>query len=96
MQKRIVKMIAGFDLNDPLICEGIIGDGCGGGRIFMIEKSSLFAYDPITEEKLLLLEGVNDARSIAKSACIITIKTKMRDIFFNLSTLGEFNIKEKR
>lgn len=86
-------MMAGFDLDNPLICEGIIGDGCGGGRIFMLEENSLVAFDPITEEKLILLENINDAKALSKSACIITIETKTRDICFNLSTLKEVDTK---
>jgi len=27
-------------------CIGIIGDGCGGGREFIIEDEVLFAHDP--------------------------------------------------
>lgn len=88
-------MMDGFNLSDPLVCEGIIGDGCGGGRIFMVIESSLFAYDPTTKEKLLLLENIRDAKAISKSACIITIETKTRDIFFDLSALQEVDVRSK-
>ncbi|MFA6760103.1 MAG: thiamine biosynthesis protein ThiF [Sulfuricurvum sp.] len=56
-----------------LACEGIIGDGCGGGRWFFIEDEKLFAYDPTNGESMLLLSGIKEARSISKSGCIVSI-----------------------
>ena len=81
--------VDGFDLDSPLICEGIIGDGCGGGRLFMVEDESLLSYDPTTKEKFLLLENVLNAASIYKSACVITIVTQDEDIEFDLSALKQ-------
>ncbi len=78
----------GFDLDSPLVCEGIVGDGCGGGRIFFIQDAMLFAYDPTTKERILLLKGLLDAVLLSKSACIITIKTKSKTIKFDLSKLS--------
>jgi hypothetical protein len=77
----------GFDLNSPLVCEGIIGDGCGGGRFFLVEEEKLLAYDPLTKEKFLLLEGIYDALTISKSACIVTIECKTNTVKFDLSKL---------
>jgi len=77
----------GFDLDSPLVCEGIVGDGCGGGRIFFIEDGSLFAYDPLTKDKIPLLNDILDAVHISKSICIITIITKSKTIKFDLSKL---------
>ena len=48
-------MIHGFDLNSPLVCEGIIGDGCGGGRIFYIKDNILNVYDPQTKETIIFM-----------------------------------------
>ena len=56
----------GFDLNSPLVCEGIIGDGCGGGRLFYIEDEILKTYDPQTQTSMTLLSSVKDAKSIKK------------------------------
>jgi len=67
-------MTHGFDLNSPLVCEGIIGDGCGGGRIFYVQDEKLQAFDPVTKESLLLLDNVKNVQKISKSACIITIE----------------------
>ena len=88
-------MMDGFDVSNPLVCEGIIGDGCGGGRLFFVENEKLFAYDPTTQEKLLLLSEVHDAVAILKKSCIISIETKTKTIQFNLSTLKKVDAKEK-
>ena len=80
-------MIHGFDLNNPLICEGVIGDGCGGGRLFMVEDATLRAYDPQTKESMVLLEDIEMARDISKSGCIVTIVCENDTIKFDLSTI---------
>lgn len=80
-------MIAGFDLNSPLVCEGIVGDGCGGGRIFYIEDEKLKVYDPTLKMSSELLEDVFNATNISKSACIVRITCKGEMIEFNLSSL---------
>ena len=77
----------GFDLDSPLVCEGIIGDGCGGGRLFYVEDEVLFTYDPITKERFPLLSGILNAKSISKDACIITIASKCDKTLFSLSEL---------
>lgn len=77
-------MIAGSKLS----CMGIIGDGCGGGREFIIENETLYAYDDITDTKMLLKENVLNAISISKKACIITIVCKTETIEFDLSLLS--------
>jgi hypothetical protein len=78
-------MKAGFE--DKLHCEGIVGDGCGGGRIFFVDAQTLYAYDPITKEDIKLLVGVVDAQSISKKACIVSVKCKDEDIEFDLSLM---------
>ena len=77
----------GFDLDSPLVCEGIIGDGCGGGRLFVIEDETLFAYDPITKESFTLLKELGNVQSISKSACLITIVLKCDNLVYDLSKL---------
>lgn len=79
-------MMAGFDLSSPLVCEGIIGDGCGGGRIFFIEDEKLKVYDPTTQASRVLLENLADVSSISKSGCIITIQQDQKTTHFDLST----------
>ena len=80
-------MSHGFDLNSPLICEGIIGDGCGGGRLFLVKNETLMAYDPQTKEKRVLLKTVMQAQMINKSGCLITIKCLNETVKFDLSAL---------
>lgn len=78
-------MIAGFE--DKLACEGIVGDGCGGGRIFFIDEDSLNVYDPTTKEQMKLCDEIKDAKSISKKACIITIECEDESINFDLSLM---------
>jgi hypothetical protein len=80
-------MTHGFDLQSPLVCEGIIGDGCGGGRLFVVEGGVLFAYDPYTQTKITLLEGLNGVDKVSKSGCIITLNTQEGVREFDLSSL---------
>jgi len=79
-------MTHGFDLEDDLVCEGIIGDGCGGGRIFTIKENNLVAYDPQTQSYILLLENIVDAKRVSKKGCIISIELADEVVAFNLST----------
>jgi len=81
-------MIHGSNLDSALVCEGIIGDGCGGGRIFALKEDTLVAYDPLTQESIMLLREIKDAVEISKKACIITIECKEEVIKFNLSLLA--------
>jgi len=82
-------MTHGFDLQDDLVCEGIIGDGCGGGRIFTIKDGVLVAYDPQTHSTIELLKGIVDAVKISKKACLITIECKNEIVSFDLSLLSK-------
>jgi len=77
-------MIAGF--KSKIYCEGIIGDGCGGGRIFIIEDETLIAYEPQTKEKIILLKDIHMPKNISKKGCIISIECENEIIEFNLST----------
>ena len=80
-------IVDGFDLDSPLVCEGIIGDGCGGGRLFIVENETLFTYDPITKESFTLVEKINNVRTISKSGCFITLVLKCDKLLFDLSKL---------
>ena len=80
-------MIHDFDLDNPLVCEGIVGDGCGGGRIFSIEEGTLKAYDPQSKESTTLLKNIKEAKSINKKVCTLFIKCKDEKIEFDLSTM---------
>jgi len=72
-------------------CMGIIGDGCGGGREFIVEDEKLFAYDSFSNEAILLLENIKNAIKISKKSCIITITCRDNIINFDLSKIKEKN-----
>jgi len=74
-------------------CMGIIGDGCGGGREFIVEDEKLFAYDDLTSENIVLLESVKDAIGISKKACILTVTCREQIIEFDLSSMSQKVIK---
>lgn len=80
-------IVDGFDLDSALVCEGIVGDGCGGGRIFYIKESQLFAYDPQSKTDIKLLDNLIDVQSISKKACIIKIVFKNSSMHLDLSKL---------
>ncbi|MCK9473128.1 thiamine biosynthesis protein ThiF [Sulfurimonas sp.] len=80
-------MFNGFDLNDPLVCEGIIGDGCGGGRVFFIKDETLYAHDPISKKSMTLAQNIKKAKNISKSKCIITIECEDKKIELDLSKI---------
>jgi len=80
-------MTHGFDGDSPLVCEGIIGDGCGGGRFFLIEDETLLAYDPLTKSKIFLADGIKNAKLLTKKACLLKIECENEVIEFDLSAL---------
>ena len=82
-------MTHGFNLEDDLVCEGIIGDGCGGGRIFFVKDNTLFAHDPHTKEDMKLFENIHMPKRISKKACIITIECEQECIEFDLSSMQQ-------
>ena len=68
-------------------CEGIIGDGCGGGRIFFTCKDSLNTYDPFTKEKMTLLQDLQEPHNISKKGCILAFTCKETKMLFDLSKM---------
>jgi len=75
-------------VGSKISCMGIIGDGCGGGREFIVQDGILYAYDELTKDKITLLNGIKEAREINKNGCIITILCERETIKFDLSTLS--------
>ncbi|MCF6340050.1 MAG: thiamine biosynthesis protein ThiF [Sulfurimonas sp.] len=82
-----------FDLNLPLVCEGIIGDGCGGGRIFFIKDGILKAYDPQSEKEVVLLEKIENVKLLSKKACTLFIECQNEKIEFDLPSMKATTIK---
>jgi len=85
--KRSAVIVDGFDIDSALVCEGVVGDGCGGGRIFYIEDEKLFAYDPYSKTKIKLRENIIGAKHLEKNACVLTIKTARETLKLDLSEL---------
>ncbi|WP_457744397.1 thiamine biosynthesis protein ThiF [Sulfurimonas sp.] len=81
-------IVHGFNLDDDLVCEGIIGDGCGGGRIFAIKNENLVAFDPQTQQYITLLEDIINPKKISKNGCIISIELQSNLLKFDLSLLS--------
>lgn len=75
------------DGSKKISCIGIVGDGCGGGREFIIENEILYAHEPQTKENIILLERVIDAHSISKKGCILSIECKDGNFQFDLSLM---------
>ena len=69
-------------------CEGIIGDGCGGGRIFFTCKDTLNVYDPTTKEMMTLLENLQEPQSISKKGCHLLFTCKQKKMTFDLSKMS--------
>ena len=68
-------------------CIGIVGDGCGGGREFIIENEILFARDPQSAKNTALLKNIKGAKSISKKACILYIVCENESFEFDLSAM---------
>ncbi len=75
--------------NKKIFCIGIIGDGCGGGREFIVENEVLSAYDPYTKKTTVLLENIKNAKSITKHRCLLTIECEEELIEFDLSAFKQ-------
>ena len=75
------------------MCEGIIGDGCGGGRIFVVKDFTLLAYDPQTKDTIELLDKILLPKKLSKKACIITIECENETIEFDLSSMEMKRVK---
>ena len=76
-------------VGSKISCVGIVGDGCGGGREFIVQDGVLSAYDPQSKESIELLKDVINPQKISKSGCIITIKCENKTIEFDLSKINE-------
>jgi len=68
-------------------CMGIVGDGCGGGREFIIENEILFAHDPQSGKNTTLLKNIKGALSISKKVCILYIECKSESFKYDLSKM---------
>jgi hypothetical protein len=74
-------------LNATSWCEGIVGDGCGGGRIFFTDKDSLRVYDPISKEVILLQDSLDHPKDISKNGCLLFFVCKEEQMRFDISKM---------
>ena len=76
-----------IDLGAKDFCIGKYGDGCGGGRVFVLYEDCVKAYHIQGDEVMLLVESLRDTKSIRKDGCVLKIGTEDDEISFNLSTM---------
>lgn len=77
-----------FEIDENLVCEGIVGDGCGGGRLFFVKADTLIAYDPLSKGEIILLHEVKGAKRVSKKGCVVTIECEDENIEFDLSKMS--------
>ncbi len=75
------------DGSKKISCMGVVGDGCGGGREFIIEGGELFAYDALSKKSIILLKDIKNAQNISKKSCILTIECSDGVFEFDLSLM---------
>ena len=73
------------------VCPGIVGDGCGGGRLFITDtfNNKVKAYYPDDNSMMTLLEGLNEPSGISKKGCeLYIVNTNAHEIVvFDLSKM---------
>jgi len=81
------KVIIELD-KDPIDFDlGQCGDGCGGGRVFILFNSYIKVYNPQNKEFVLLVQNLKQASSISKKGCELFIKEEDGNYIFNLSKM---------
>jgi hypothetical protein len=68
-------------------CEGIAGDGCGGGRIFFTDKNSVKVFDPVSKEVMTLVTDLEEPLGISKKECRLFFTCKGKLNVFDLSAM---------
>jgi len=64
------------ELQHPLdLCVGIYGDGCGGGRIFIVDSynNAIKVYDPESKTVMTIIEELSEPSGISKKGCQLFI-----------------------
>jgi thiol-disulfide isomerase/thioredoxin len=88
------------ELQHPLdLCIGKYGDGCGGGRIFIVDSynNKIKVYDPESEEVMTLIEDLSEPSGISKKGCKLYIaNTNAHEIIvFDLSQMQRTRMELK-
>jgi len=76
-----------LEKNAQDFCVGMYGDGCGGGRVFVLYETYVKAYDFENDEQILLIDSLVQAKTISKEGCLLRIDTENESVDFNLSTM---------
>jgi hypothetical protein len=75
---------------ESLVC-GVVGDGCGGGRLFIADTGNnrVIAYDPQSGRTITLMENLHNPCGIGKKGCeLFVADTDAHQILcFNLSLM---------
>lgn len=81
------------------MCIGVIGDGCGGGRIFIADSghNMIKVYEPENGEVFIILEDISRPKSISKKGCILSVLTDDINelIEFDLSSMTK-SVKKRK
>lgn len=88
------------ELQHPLdLCIGIYGDGCGGGRIFIVDSynNKIKVYNPESKEVMTLIEDLSEPSGISKKGCKLYIaNTNAHEIVvFDLSKMQRTRLELK-
>lgn len=71
------------------ITVGKYGDGCGGGRLFMVDGNAVKVYNPDDGNMMTLMEGISHPTAIDKKGCSLYIAHSGGVTRFNLSEMKE-------
>lgn len=86
------------ELQHPLdLCVGIYGDGCGGGRIFIVDSynNAIKVYDPESKKVMTLMEGLCEPSGISKRGCqLFIVNTNAHEVLvFDLSKMKKTTLE---
>jgi len=86
------------ELQHPLdLCVGIYGDGCGGGRIFIVDSynNAIKVYDPESRTVMTLTEELSEPSGVSKKGCQLFIaNTNAHEIVvFDLSKMQKTRLE---
>jgi len=86
------------ELQHPLdLCVGIYGDGCGGGRIFIVDSynNAIKVYDPESKRVMTIMEGLSEPSGISKKGCQLFIANTnaYEVVIFDLSQMKKTRLE---
>lgn len=71
-----------LNLHNPQdICIGVIGDGCGGGRVFIADTDNnmIKAYEPESGDIIILADNISKPKLIKKIGCMLYITNDINE-----------------